>query len=205
MMQQVDFVQLGEMMTIQQAAKPKASFSDTVSFAQVQHAVAASAEESGADWFTNTLYQSLAHLSIDRSVVRTAVDIPPEAIQAMRLNPAYRRQVLALLHRDLGHSYYPRQVSMHVHVGKSLSDYRAQSWTAGQDEEFDAISEGCFFQTGEAKPQSAGTAGTDTGMETESGFRNYLASQVALQSYRPQPRSAAAAYQARAAYGMQAL
>lgn len=197
-MMQVSLTETGELMHVQQAAKSAASFRQAASFQQIQRQVTGAGEENETDWFRSTIHQSLAHITIDPSVRRTAVDVSPEAMQAMKRDPAYRRQVIALVNRDLGHSYAPREVNMYIRVGATLSEYSAQTRAAEQDEEFEALSAGSFFtsvqpETEAEEPRLSPQA------EAAHLFREHMNAQLAAHSYRVQPR--AAAYQARA-YGM---
>lgn len=202
---QVDLIQASEMMRIQQTAKSGMTGGDVVSFAQVQEAVSMASEEVAMDWFGKRVYQELAHTAIHRSISRGAVDISPEALRAMKTDPHFRRQVLDMIGRDLGRSYYPRQVDLIIHVGATLSEYRTQSWTAGEGTGFTEAAADSFFRTGADSPRTNGPAVAGLG-----AYR-VIHNQASAEQQQEEParhttvrHGAAAAYRARAynAYGM---
>lgn len=141
-----------EMMQIQAAARTQPAGGQTVTFEEVRRAASQASEEREMEWFRKRLYQQLAQTTVHRSVLQGAVDISAEAMKAMKMNPSYRQQVLDMIARDLGSSYYPRQVSVYVHVGSDISDYRTQSWSAGDDAGYRQLSARSFFSTGRAVP-----------------------------------------------------
>lgn len=193
-MMQVEFIPTSEMMRIQNAARPQTSHGGAVSFAQVHEAAQALGDESAMHWFQSSMYQELAHIEVHRSVLRSAVDITPEGMRSMQADPAYRRQILALVNRDLGHAYVP-QANVHIKVGATFSEYQARTYGAERDAEFSEISEGSFFTTGSAARTQSEPAQVDPG--AFSAFRQ----QMAVRAARPVHRAAATAYQARA-YGI---
>ena len=96
--------------------------------------------------FKKEFYEDLSKIICNPTVSNAAVNISDAAFQAMKDDPEYRAQVLALLQRDLGASYAPRNCSVLITVGTSLDQYRADSWPVGNDSEFHTRSEGSFWE-----------------------------------------------------------
>lgn len=96
--------------------------------------------------FQLEFYQELSQISSHPSISNAAVNISDEAFQAMKEDPEYRAQVLSLLERDLGASVAPRQCSLLITVGKTLSQYRGDSWSVGNDSEFHLRAKDSFYQ-----------------------------------------------------------
>ena len=96
--------------------------------------------------FKKEFYEDLSKIICNPTVSNAAVNISDAAFQAMKDDPEYRAQVLALLQRDLGASYAPRNCSVLITVGTSLDQYRADSWPVGNDSEFHTRSKGSFWE-----------------------------------------------------------
>ena len=96
--------------------------------------------------FKKEFYTDLSKIVGHPTVSNAAVNISDAAFQAMKDDPEYRAQVLALLQRDLGASYAPRNCSVLITVGTSLDQYRADSWPVGNDSEFRLRSKDSFFK-----------------------------------------------------------
>ena len=96
--------------------------------------------------FKKEFYADLSKIVCNPTVSNAAVNISDAAFQAMKDDPEYREQVLALLQRDLGASYAPRNCSVLITVGTSLDQYRADSWPVGNDSEFHTRSKGSFWE-----------------------------------------------------------
>ena len=96
--------------------------------------------------FKKEFYEDLSKIVCNPTVSNAAVNISDAAFQAMKDDPEYREQVLALLQRDLGASYAPRNCSVLITVGTSLDQYRADSWPVGNDSEFRLRSKDSFFK-----------------------------------------------------------
>ena len=96
--------------------------------------------------FKKEFYEDLSKIICNPTVSNAAVNISDAAFQAMKDDPEYRAQVLALLQRDLGASYAPRNCSVLITVGTSLDQYRADSWPVGNDSEFRLRSKDSFFK-----------------------------------------------------------
>lgn len=118
----------------------------TVSFEDARKAAVQELNKQNTEWFKNEFRQDLENIASDRSVVRCAVDVSEEGFVAMQENAAYRQQITALIAKDLGSSYAPRQASVYVKIGKTLDDYQVNSWSAGDDSEFKRISQGSFYR-----------------------------------------------------------
>ena len=97
-------------------------------------------------FFKKEFYEDLSKIICNPTVSNAAVNISDAAFQAMKDDPEYRAQVLALLQRDLGASYAPRNCSVLITVGTSLDQYRADSWPVGNDSEFHTRSKGSFWE-----------------------------------------------------------
>ena len=97
-------------------------------------------------FFKKEFYEDLSKIICNPTVSNAAVNISDAAFQAMKDDPEYREQVLALLQRDLGASYAPRNCSVLITVGTSLDQYRADSWPVGNDSEFHTRSKGSFWE-----------------------------------------------------------
>ena len=109
-----------------------------------QKTVLSEAEE--MQLFKKEFYEDLSKIVCNPTVSNAAVNISDAAFQAMKDDPEYRAQVLALLQRDLGASYAPRNCSVLITVGTSLDQYRADSWPVGNDSEFHTRSKGSFWE-----------------------------------------------------------
>ena len=96
--------------------------------------------------FKKEFYEDLSKIICNPTVSNAAVNISDAAFQAMKDDPEYRAQVLALLQRDLGASYALRNCSVLITVGTSLDQYRADSWPVGNDSEFHTRSKGSFWE-----------------------------------------------------------
>ena len=96
--------------------------------------------------FKKEFYEDLSKIICNPTVSNAAVNISDAAFQAMKDDPEYRAQVLALLQRDLGASYAPRNCSVLITVGTSLDQYRADSWPVGNDSEFHTRSKVSFWE-----------------------------------------------------------
>ena len=96
--------------------------------------------------FKKEFYEDLSKIICNPTVSNAAVNISDAAFQAMKDDPEYRAQVLALLQRDLGASYAPRNCSVLITVGTSLDQYRADSWPVGNDSEFRLRSKDSFYK-----------------------------------------------------------
>lgn len=96
--------------------------------------------------FKKEFYEDLSKIICNPTASNAAVNISDAAFQAMKDDPEYRAQVLALLQRDLGASYAPRNCSVLITVGTSLDQYRADSWPVGNDSEFHTRSKGSFWE-----------------------------------------------------------
>ena len=96
--------------------------------------------------FKKEFYEDLSKIICNPTVSNAAVNISNAAFQAMKDDPEYRAQVLALLQRDLGASYAPRNCSVLITVGTSLDQYRADSWPVGNDSEFHSRSKDSFWE-----------------------------------------------------------
>lgn len=145
----LQFLQIAnnELIKIQGAAKPNAAGngSTAVSFEEARAAAVQELNEQDVEWLKNRFRQYLESIPTDRSVVRCAVDVSDEGFEAMKSDPAYRQQIMDLVARDLGSSYAPRQASVYVKVGATLGDYRVNSWSAGDDQEFRTAAGKSFY------------------------------------------------------------
>ena len=96
--------------------------------------------------FKEEFYKDLSKIPNHPSVGNVAVQISDEAFQAMKDDPEYREQVLSLLKRDFGASVAPRTCSLLITVGKSLQEYRGDSWPACTGSEFQLRAKGSFYR-----------------------------------------------------------
>ena len=96
--------------------------------------------------FKKEFYEDLSKIICNPTVSNAAVNISDAAFQAMKDDPEYWAQVLALLQRDLGASFAPRYCSILIAVGTNLDQYRADSWPVGNDSEFHSRSKGSFWE-----------------------------------------------------------
>lgn len=69
----------------------------------------------------------------------------------MKADPQYREQVLNLIKRDWGSSYMPRSCSVLITVGSDINDYRADSWSDDNDNEFRMYSKDSFYKSDSKK------------------------------------------------------
>ena len=96
--------------------------------------------------FKKEFYEDLSKVTNHRTVSNAAVNISEAAFKAMKEDPQYREKVLSLIQRDWGDSYAPRNCSVLITVGATLNEYRADSWPAGYDSEFDVRSQNSFYK-----------------------------------------------------------
>ncbi len=96
--------------------------------------------------FKKDFYEDLSKITNHRTVSNAAVNISEAAFKAMKEDPQYREKVLSLIQRDWGDSYAPRNCSVLITVGATLNEYRADSWPAGYDSEFDVRSQNSFYK-----------------------------------------------------------
>ncbi|MCI8993002.1 MAG: hypothetical protein HFG80_09860 [Eubacterium sp.] len=96
--------------------------------------------------FKKEFYEDLSKVTNHRTVSNAAVNISEAAFKAMKEDPQYREKVLSLIQRDWGDSYAPRNCSVLITVGATLSEYRADSWPVGYDSEFDMRSQNSFYK-----------------------------------------------------------
>ena len=102
--------------------------------------------------FKKEFYDELSRINNHRTVSNMAINISEDAFKKMKEDPQYKQQILNLIQRDWGDSYAPRNCSVLITVGSSLNDYRADSWPAGYDSEFDVRSKNSFYKkTSESK------------------------------------------------------
>lgn len=113
-------------------------------------------EQETENGFRRSLSAQLSGLRQHPSVQNAAVNITPEGLKAMQEDPEYREQVLALIQRDIGSSYAPRDASVCITVGATLDEYRGDSWSVGYDGEFQGRSANSFWKRESGKKESAG-------------------------------------------------
>lgn len=102
--------------------------------------------------FKKEFYEELTKINNHRTVSNMAINISEDAFKKMKEDPKYKEKVLNLIKRDWGDSYDPRNCSVLITVGSSLSDYRADSWPVGYDSEFGIRSRDSFYKkTNESK------------------------------------------------------
>lgn len=107
------------------------------------------AEDTAA--FKREFYRELSRITKHGTVSGSAVNISDDAFEKMKADPAYKEQILNLIKRDLGSSYAPRSCSVLITVGSDISDYRADSWSDGNDNEFRIFSKDSFYESGSEK------------------------------------------------------
>jgi len=95
--------------------------------------------------FKKEFYQDLEKIQRHGSVKNAAINISDKAFEKMQKNPEYKEKILSLLQRDLSSSYAPRDTSVLLTVGESLSQYRGDSWPTSNDSEFWGRSKNSFF------------------------------------------------------------
>ncbi|MCI9142403.1 MAG: hypothetical protein HFH87_07235 [Lachnospiraceae bacterium] len=96
--------------------------------------------------FKKEFYEDLSKVTNHRTVSNSAVNISEAAFKAMKDDPQYKEKVLSLIQRDLGDSYGPRNCSVMITVGTTLNEYRADSWSVGNDSEFRMRSKNSFYK-----------------------------------------------------------
>ena len=96
--------------------------------------------------FKKEFYEDLSKVTNHSTVSNAAVNISEAAFKAMKDDPQYREKVLSLIQRDWGDSYAPRNCSVLITVGATLTEYRADSWPVGYDSEFDMRSQNSFYK-----------------------------------------------------------
>ena len=101
--------------------------------------------------FKQEFYEELTKINNHRTVSNMAINISEDAFKEMKENPEYREKVLNLIKRDFGDSYAPRNCSVLITVGRTLSDYRADSWPVGYDSEFNVRSKNSFCKKANKK------------------------------------------------------
>lgn len=97
--------------------------------------------------FKKEFYSDLEKLGVDRTISNVAINISEEAFKNMKADPEYREKVLAVIRRDLSASVAPApNCSLLITVGATLKDYRADSWSVGNDSEFHLRSKNSFYK-----------------------------------------------------------
>ena len=103
------------------------------------------AEEMAA--FKKEFYAELERIPRDRTIANVAINISEEAFKNMKNDPQYRKQMLALIRRDMTGSVAPApDCSMVITVGATAKDYRADGWSVNNDSEFYARSQDSFYK-----------------------------------------------------------
>lgn len=111
------------------------------------------AEEMAA--FKKEFYADLNKITNHRTVYSWSVNISEKAFENMKADPEYRAKVLSLIQRDVGDSYAPRNCSVHITVGATSKDYRADSWPDCNDSEYHARSRNSFYKRDSKKKDRA--------------------------------------------------
>lgn len=101
--------------------------------------------------FKKDFYMELLKITKHGTVSGAAVNISEEAFEKMKADPQYREQVLNLIKRDWGSSYMPRSCSVLITVGSDINDYRADSWSDDNDNEFRMYSKDSFYKSDSKK------------------------------------------------------
>lgn len=146
-MLQVEQINTSEMMRILAAARNHPTGRGTSSFEQMrQTELEKLSQEHDAEWFRNRFQENLEAIRFDRSVVNGAVDITAEGLQAMNSDRTYCDQVMTLIRHEFSSSYTPRSVSIKISVGATLDEYRVDTWSAADEEEFREVTAGSFYR-----------------------------------------------------------
>ncbi len=86
--------------------------------------------------FKEEFYSEIDKIKCHSTVKNATVNVSEDAFERMKDDPQYREKILSLLERDLGSSYAPRDTSVMLTVGESLSQYHGDSWPTSNDSEF---------------------------------------------------------------------
>lgn len=96
--------------------------------------------------FKKEFYDELSKIKTHSTVINVAINISEDAFVKMKEDPQYKKEVLNLIKRDMGDSYAPRNCSILLTVGSSLSEYRGDGWPVTADSEFGLRSQNSFYK-----------------------------------------------------------